>query len=322
MTHYAPMVAALITILLTTIFLLSKNGQFAPDVPNERSLHDTPTPRIGGIGLMAGVLVGWALAFKSLQWWIVLPVLMLFAVSLWDDFKGLPVKRRLLVHLLAAAVLVIGSQIIFQSVLLGCVVWLGVVWTTNLYNFMDGSDGLAGSMAFCGFTVYGAAALMHGNDTQAMLNFTIAAAALGFLYNNFPPAKVFMGDAGSISLGFLAAAMGIWGWQDGLWAMWFPVLVFSPFVVDASVTLFKRGLRREKVWQAHREHYYQRLVLLGWSHQRVLVAEGCLMAAVGASALYGLHQASVLPLLGGWCGVYAGLMLWVDRRWAKAQSAQ
>ena len=234
MTHYAPIVAVFITMMLTTILMFSKVGKGIQDIPNERSLHDTPIPRIGGVGMMAGILCGWALMFKLLAWWVVVPAIILFMVSLLDDVHGLPVRRRLLAHIVAAAILVIGSGVLWQGTLLGLRRAAVSVWMTNLYNFMDGSDGLAGGMALFGFTFYGIAALMHGNDTLAMMNFSIGAAALGFLYFNFHPAKVFMGDAGSIPLGFLAAAMGVWGWQEGDWPVWFPMLVFSPFVVDAT----------------------------------------------------------------------------------------
>jgi UDP-N-acetylmuramyl pentapeptide phosphotransferase/UDP-N-acetylglucosamine-1-phosphate transferase len=150
-----------------------------------------------------------------------------------------------------------------------------------------------------------------------MLNFSIGAAALGFLYYNFYPAKVFMGDAGSIPLGFLAAAMGLWGWQQTHCPGWFPPLVFSPFVVDASVTLLKRALRGEKIWLAHREHYYQRLVQLGWGHRSVALIFYTLMFASGVSAVYSLHQSRefVLLLVLSWAGIYALLMLMVDNRW-------
>ena len=98
-------------------------------------------------------------------------------------------------------------------------------------------------MALFGFTFYGIAALFAHNETLAMMNFAISAATLGFLFYNIPPARVFMGDAGSIPLGFLVSAMGLLGWQQGCWTVWFPLLVFSPFIVDASVTLIKRTLR-------------------------------------------------------------------------------
>ena len=324
MTHYAPLIAALVAMLLTAILLHSKVGREIQDIPNERSLHDTPIPRIGGAGLMAGVLSAWALMPMSLAWWVVLPLLALFAVSLLDDMRGLPVRQRLLAHIAAAGILVLGSGMAAQGVMLALAVVVCVVWMTNLYNFMDGSDGLAGGMAFFGFTMYGVAALMHGDDIQAMLNFSVGAAALGFLYYNFYPAKVFMGDAGSIPLGFLAAAMGLWGWQLERWPAWFPLMVFSPFVVDASVTLLKRSVRGAKITEAHREHYYQRLVQIGWGHRKVALFAYALMLAAGVSAIWGMRQPAEVSwlLFLMWGGIYALLMLILDWRWQAFQGGQ
>ncbi len=324
MTHYAPLIAALVTMLLTTLLLYSKVGREIQDVPNERSLHDAPIPRIGGVGLMAGVLSAWALMLMSLAWWVVLPLLALFVISLLDDMRGLPVRSRLLAHVVAAVILVFGSGMAAQHVMQALVVVLCVVWMTNLYNFMDGSDGLAGGMTFFGFTMYGVAALMHGDETQAILNFSIGAAALGFLYYNFYPAKVFMGDAGSIPLGFLAAAMGLWGWQQGCWPVWFPLLVFSPFVADATITLLKRARRGERLSQAHRSHYYQRLVQMGWGHRNTAIAEYALMFFAGFSALQGIKQdiAGQGITLAWWGAIYLGLAIWVDRRWRRHEAAK
>jgi UDP-N-acetylmuramyl pentapeptide phosphotransferase/UDP-N-acetylglucosamine-1-phosphate transferase len=235
-----------------------------------------------------------------------------------DDMYGLPVRHRFSVQFIAAAILVGGAGLFAnQGVVVAILVVLLTVWMTNLYNFMDGSDGLAGGMTFFGFTMYGLAALMHGDDTQAMMNFSIGAAALGFLYFNLYPAKVFMGDAGSIPLGFLAAAMGLWGWQQGHWPGWFPVLVFSPFVADATVTLLKRAVRGAKITEAHREHYYQRLVQIGWGHRYVALFEYALMFAAGVSAILTMRQFAVwawLVLL-IWGGIYALLMTLLDNRW-------
>jgi UDP-GlcNAc:undecaprenyl-phosphate/decaprenyl-phosphate GlcNAc-1-phosphate transferase len=316
MTHYAPPIAAFVSMLVTFVLLYSKAGQAIQDVPNDRSLHDAPIPRVGGVGLMAGILAAWGLMFRSLAWWVVLPLLLLFVVSLVDDTRGLTVRQRLLAQAVAAAILVTGSGMVTQNPLLAGVVLLAAVWMTNLYNFMDGSDGLAGGMAFFGFSAYGAVSIMSGDTTQAMLNFSIGAAALGFLYHNFHPAKVFMGDAGSIPLGFLAAAMGIWGWTLGHWPVWFPFLVFSPFVMDATVTLIKRSVRGAQVTVAHREHYYQRLVQMGWSHRNVALAGYALMAASGISSVWTARHAQVLPwVLLVWSAIYLVLMLAVDARW-------
>jgi len=324
MTHYAPMIAALVTLLITTILLFSKIGKEIQDVPNERSLHHAPIPRIGGVGMMAGILTAWALMLMSLAWWVVLPLLALIAVSLLDDKRGVPVRERLLVHGVAAAILVFGSGLVSQNLLLAVVMLPTVIWMTNLYNFMDGSDGLAGGMTFFGFTMYGLAALMHSDDTMAMLNFSVAAAALGFLYYNLHPAQVFMGDAGSIPLGFLAAAMGLWGWEQGHWPGWFPVVVFFPFVADATVTLVKRSLRGAKITEAHREHYYQRLVQIGWGHRNVALFSYVLMFAAGVSAILTMRHSTEWPwlLFLAWGGIYAVLMLMLDSRWKTFQRIQ
>lgn len=316
MLYFQPLIAAIVTFLVIAFVLRSNLAKSVQDIPNERSLHAAPTPRIGGVGLMMGVLAAWVLQFEMLPWWLLLPLLGLFAVSLLDDIYNLPVKQRLLVQMLAAIVLVAGSGLFAQAgIIVAVVLVLLTVWMTNLYNFMDGSDGLAGGMALCGFSVFGLAALHDGNVHFAMLNFSVAAAALGFLHFNFPKARIFMGDAGSIPLGFLVAALGLRGWQLGCWPVWFPLLVFSPFIVDASVTLVKRSLRGAKITEAHREHYYQRAVQMGWSHRNVAHAEYVLMTATGASALLSLHQSAIWQVLLIWCGIYALLMLMLDERW-------
>jgi UDP-N-acetylmuramyl pentapeptide phosphotransferase/UDP-N-acetylglucosamine-1-phosphate transferase len=316
MSIYSPFVSALIAFALSHFLLSNKATNKLQDLPNERSLHSTPVPRVGGVALMAGVLCGWILVFDTLVWWVVLPLMVLFALSLLDDIYNLPVKQRLLVHLLAAFVLVGGSSLyVQQGVLIALIVLLLTVWMTNLYNFMDGSNGLAGGMAMFGFAMYGIASLFADNMPLAWLNFCIAAAAAGFLYFNFHPAKIFMGDSGSIPLGFLVAAMGLLGWQQGSWAAWFPLLVFSPFIVDASVTLVKRTVRGVKITEAHREHYYQRLIMLGWGHRKVALLEYALMIAVGVSALSMQHKVLPWLLILVWAFIYTSIMLWIDRRW-------
>lgn len=315
------MVAALVTMILTLVLTLNKDGTIT-DVPNERSLHSTPVPRIGGMGIMAGILSGWMLLLHDLQLWIVLPMLGLFAMSMVDDMRGLTPRTRLLGHFIAASVVVLSAGLAWYWWL---PVLLFIVWMTNLYNFMDGADGLAGGMAMFGFTMYGFAALRTGvieGEAFAMMCFTVGAAAMGFLYYNFPPAKVFMGDAGSIPLGFLAASFGVWGWQHEFWPIWFPMLVFSPFVIDATTTLLLRLRRGEKLSQAHRSHYYQRLILSGWGHRDTAILEYVLMFSAGASALWGLGQDTTVQanLLAGWAGIYLAVSMWIDKRWRTFQA--
>lgn len=323
MTYLAPIVSVLVTLLSLAFILSGKFSYKIQDIPNERSLHSKPVPRMGGVGLATGLLAGWLLMFDALTWWLLLPLAALFLISLLDDMRGLPVRVRLSAQLLAAAILVSGSGFFTeQGVIAALLLLLLTVWMTNLYNFMDGSNGLAGGMALFGFGAYGAAALIAHADTLAMLNFSISAAAVGFLYFNFHPARVFMGDAGSIPLGFLAVAMGLWGWQQGCWEAWFPLLVFSPFIVDASITLLKRSLRGAKVTEAHREHYYQRAIQMGWSHRNVALVEYGLMLGSGALALLALGQAFPVLTFVVVCGIYGSLMLPLDAAWRKFERGQ
>jgi len=175
-------------------------------------------------------------------------------------------------------------------------------------------------MAVIGFSIYGAAAWLAGSAEFALVNFSIAAAAAAFLLFNFHPARIFLGDAGAVPLGFLAAALGVIGWLQHDWTWWFPVLVFSPFIVDASVTLARRLVRREKVWRAHRDHYYQRLVRLGWGHGKTAIAEYALMLASGLLALAALALPAVLQaaLLAVAAAAYVGIMVLIERAWHRS----
>src|SRR5712692_7473071 len=151
-------------------------------------------------------------------------------------FTGFAILQTPLVAVLPAAALVL--------------IVIGILWVTNLYNFMDGSDGLAGGMTVMGFAFLGAGAWLSGDEALLIECAIVAAAGAAFLLFNFPPARLFMGDAGSVPIGFLAAALSLSGWRDGDWPFWFPAAVFAPFIADATLTLFKRMLARERFWEA------------------------------------------------------------------------
>jgi UDP-N-acetylmuramyl pentapeptide phosphotransferase/UDP-N-acetylglucosamine-1-phosphate transferase len=189
---------------------------------------------------------------------------------------------------------------------------------------MDGSDGLAGGMTVAGFGVYAVAAFAGGLTELSILGAAIAGAAAGFLIWNFHKARIFMGDSGSVPLGFLAAALGLLGWQAGTWPMWFPVLVFSPFIADASMTLLKRYLRGEKLSQAHRSHYYQRVLRMGLGHRGTALAAYVLMLAAAGSALAARTwpDTAVILLLAAWVAIYGVGMWLIDQRWAEYERAQ
>jgi UDP-N-acetylmuramyl pentapeptide phosphotransferase/UDP-N-acetylglucosamine-1-phosphate transferase len=267
-----------------------------------------------------------------------LPAMLLVgAVSLRDDRRHVPQHWRLAAHLGASLLLILGglqwTRVGLPGLDAALPLWLGwlltvlyTVWMINLYNFMDGMDGFAGGMAVFGFgalAVLGARADLLGFAAVAAI---IAAAALGFLTRNFPPARIFLGDVGSSVLGLLAAAMTLWGARLGLFPLWVGWLIFSPFIVDATWTLLRRIANRERFWQAHRSHHYQRLVLAGWSHRRTLLWGYVLMAAAALSAVaaLGMTVSDQWTLLFGWAGIFALVHVRVgltERSAAAAQSA-
>ncbi len=316
-----PLLAFVVTISMVW-WLIKDNTLKIFDYPNSRSLHTTPVTRTGGLGMLSGISISWILLSAPLPLSIWIGVSILLAVSFADDILTLSVWWRLLTHGAVAIWFAAGLLADAHGWLITAIATVVIVWVINLYNFMDGSDGLVGGMTLIGFGCYGLAAWLVGNETFALLNFCISAAAGAFLLFNFHPARIFMGDVGTIPLGFLVAAFGLLGWINGSWLLWLPLMVFSPFVADASVTLVKRCLRREKIWQGHREHYYQRLVQSGFGHRKTALLGYVLMLAAGASAVWAVGQDVIIQLGIGtaWCGAYLTMMLVFDFYWRRRNS--
>jgi len=314
----SPFASALVTLVLI-VWMLKAQDRLPLDVPNHRSLHVLPVPRSGGIAMLAGIFVGFAVMQTPLV--IVLPVTVLVAFSHFDDLLGLPIPLRIGAQLAAAAGFVYASLPGLTPALLIPTV-LGIMWVTNLYNFMDGSDGLAGGMTVIGFSFLGIGSWMSGDEALLIDCAVVAAGGAAFLLFNFPPARLFMGDAGSVPIGFLASVLSLSGWRDGNWPLWFPAAVFSPFIVDATVTLLKRAGAGERVWEAHNKHYYQRLVRMGWGHRKTALAEYALMLASGGAALWALREPPYLQLcaLVGLVALHAILALWVDYAWRRREN--
>ncbi len=327
----SPIVAFVIALVCAR--RLSRAGSQAGwlDRPNERSLHTRPVPRTGGVaialGLAMGVMSPILLRGFDARWmWLASGALLLFVIAVFDDRGHVHPAARLAVQAGAAgAVLLTGLAP--EALRLPGMAWpvpaamsvvltfAFVLWMVNLYNFMDGMDGFAGGMAVCGFGTLAWIAQSAGAGGFAILNVTVAAAAAGFLVFNFPPARLFMGDTGSTVLGFLAAVVLLHADAQGILPFWLGCVLFSPFIVDATLTLLARLLRGERVWQAHREHAYQRLVCAGWGHRRTVLAEYALMALCAAGVVWGREQtvAGQWVLLGVVVVVYAGLWWAVGR---------
>ncbi|OGI42769.1 MAG: hypothetical protein A2150_07660 [Candidatus Muproteobacteria bacterium RBG_16_64_11] len=329
---------AFVIALLATRYLCHPGARLRIlDYPNERSLHTRPTPRTGGLAILAaicGVTVPLALAWPTITMGIIagggLSIAML---SFLDDRFSISPALRMLAHVVVAILLLAGglgpSGLSLPGMYLAWPVAIGaplsvlfVVWMINLYNFMDGMDGLAGGMTMIGFSSFALLGMIAGNAPFATLSLAAAAAAGGFLVFNFPPARIFMGDAGSSLLGFLAAALAVWGERDGIVPMWATLLIFSPFIVDASATLLQRAWRGETLWQAHKRHYYQRLVQLGWGHKKTVLYEYALMFACAVSALWATRQTPSVQwfILALWAVCYPMLMVGVTRLERAGQS--
>ena len=314
------------------IYWMLKTGwQWAIDVPGERSLHARPVLRTGGLGLIGAVVLSGVVVNAAGGQWPWLETVLagcLCVISLIDDKRGLPVGLRLSAHVTVASIYV---GVLFASgrgagADLPTLIWLPmavftIVAMCNFYNFMDGANGIAGGMTLIGFGAFAAiAGLAHPGLTA--LCCALVGGALGFLPFNWP-GRIFMGDSGSVPLGFLAAAAGLSGWLDHAWSFWLPALVFAPFIVDAGVTLLRRMLRGERLSQAHREHYYQRVVRMQASHGRLALGEYILMllCATGALAVSRLGTVGQVLIIALTAMVFAALMLRIDGLWRR-QSAQ
>jgi len=261
------------------------------DRPNERSSHRVATPRGGGIAVIGSILLAWVVLARAESVpsgvvGIVLGAALLGAVSWFDDLRGLSPVVRLLPQAAAVAIGILvlpGPRDLLYLAAIGFL-W---IWWINLFNFMDGIDGLAGSEAAAigaGLLLFGSVGAGADPALQAFVA-AVTGAAIGFLVWNWSPARVFLGDVGSVPLGYVLGFL-LLGWAvRGYWKI--ALILPLYFLADATITLARRLLRGERIWQAHREHFYQQAVRRGLSHaavvKRVIAADlvliGCGWAA-------------------------------------------
>ena len=267
------------------------------DHPNDRSSHAVPTPRLGGVGIVAAFLVAAAIVAASSEAPGRLAVILVAtaavaAVGLLDDLRPMPARVRFAVQAVAAMVVVVSSDGLRGAPWLEPLPWalqapllvLWIVWMTNLYNFMDGIDGLAGGQAVIAAGAIAVAAFAGGAPTTGLLLVALAAASAGFLAFNFPPSSIFMGDVGSTAIGFFLACVPLLPEARPV-----PIelvgIAVSLFILDATTTLVRRIARGERWFEAHRTHYYQRPVAMGWSHRAVTLTAYAGMGLAGAGAI-------------------------------------
>jgi UDP-N-acetylmuramyl pentapeptide phosphotransferase/UDP-N-acetylglucosamine-1-phosphate transferase len=312
------------------------------DVPNERSSHDRPTPRGAGlvialISLSAYCLIG--IWYPTFFFWGYLGGAALIAVVSWlDDLYSIPFFVRLIAHFAAALAVVVDVGIAPLMLQTGrfspeaanvcfalAVLW--IVWVINLYNFMDGIDGIAGLQALVAAAFW--AFLSSGSGGTFLFEIVITGACLGFLFHNWHPARVFLGDVGSAFLGFTFAVSPLLLMNEsrgfsaalsiaGLFVLW-------PFVFDATWTLLVRALNGERFWRPHRKHLYQRLVISGYSHSFVAAFYGLFAVMSAAAALVFMSGTSAfgmvpLVLIGIFSCIFAAVIWFRSRSLAAMRS--
>ncbi len=258
------------------------------DIPNERSSHSQPKPRGGGImivlitliGVLGLLLIGPARSMSLLTFLICGGIIAF--VGWIDDMRSLSTTLRLAIQVLCALVSILGigyfdkltvGNSAFALGLVGIpftIIW--IVGLTNAYNFMDGIDGIAGGQAVVGGLAWLGFGLIQQVPIVSIIGLLIASSSLGFLWHNWQPSRIIMGDVGATFLGYSFAVLPLLFenhtpiLENGLW---FSMLVLWAFLADTGITMLRRALRRENIFQAHRSHFYQRLVISGWSHARV-----------------------------------------------------
>ena len=289
--------------LLTWVALKHALAQGMLDVPNARSSHVQATPRGGGVAIAFVSLTGTLLAFAlgHVPWIVSLTLIAAGAavatVGYLDDRRGMSRRVRFLVHVLASAacVVIIGG---LQHWALLVVAVLAVSWTINLFNFMDGIDGLAGSQALFVAAASAIFAWLGDRADAAVLPSLTAGACCGFLVWNRPPARIFMGDVGSGFLGLWLAALALLLAQQGVVSISTSIILGSAFISDATTTLVRRALSGRRWYEAHRSHAYQNLSRRWGSHARVTALLWILnISIVTPIALLSQRYPSSAPLL-------------------------
>ena len=301
------------------------------DIPNHRSLHTQPKPRTGGIAILLVLFIG-SLIFQpqiDKELFAFFPyILLLAALAIYDDILSISPLKRFFLQILIAGLIVskdlnlnslqfFGIEINLPPVIGMFITILFIVWLINLYNFMDGMDGFAAGMAIFGFATFALLAVIKGEYGFAMANLLVVAAAVGFLLLNLPPSRIFMGDVGSTIIGMLVALFSLWAEKQQIFSLLVSLVIFTPFILDATVTLIKRLTKREKIWEAHRSHYYQRLVLLGWGHKKTLLMEYSWMlvcSSVGILLFYVQQSVIQLGLFALFAVLCVGLLTLIDKK--------
>ncbi len=319
--------SALISFLLTGVLLRFSLKRRLLDIPNHRSSHQVAKPRLGGMAIVISfyltcltyfLIKGWTFQAQFLWTGYLAGGGFLTAVGLVDDVKQLSAKVKLVAHI-AAAVMVIwagGVISVARLPLVGAielgpfsipVTILWIVALINFYNFIDGIDGLAAGIAIIASLFLMAIGVTAGINGSGIIFVILAGASFGFLRYNLPPARIFMGDAGSTFIGFTFAVMAVFNSPKGIPVV-VTLLLLGGVIGDAAITLLRRVINRKRIFSPHRTHYYQRLTDLGLSHKQVTLLEYLVAILLGVSALFIFHSDRVFVVI--LSVIWIGFFLW------------
>jgi Fuc2NAc and GlcNAc transferase len=273
--------------LALTYSLIKYSGRLGMlDVPNERSSHVQPTPKGGGLAfftvftLICAALYFWQQDYQSILFPLFVGAPVVVLLGWLDDRRSLSAWPRLMVHFAVSVIVYALITNNFQEPMsisfLPDIEWVAIgfcllfiAWSINLYNFMDGADGVAASTGMVGASLMAVVAYFHGAPAIAMIYVLVAYCLAGFLVFNWAPAQIFMGDTGSYFLGFVFASLALISKVNASVSIYSHIIIFGFFIFDATYTLFRRALRRERLFSPHKMFLFHKLIAKGWSHSKV-----------------------------------------------------
>jgi len=311
--------SAALALLLTPVIGRASTRLGLVDAPGGRKVHTSSVPRLGGVALVLAATLALTIVgalrpgmIDTPNWLVMRPFVMagavIFLVGLIDDVRGLGAGPKLVFEFAAAGVILWSGLLIERVTLLGYTWPLGwlaypitaawLVGLTNAFNLIDGVDGLAAGIAVLAGGACGAILIVRGHAPEAMLLAVLVGAAVGFLVFNFAPASIFLGDSGSLVIGFMLAATAITGWQKGATALAtaVPLLIFALPITDSALALVRRSVMRpsdgrsirstlRQIAQPDREHIHHRMLALGWSVRRTVLVLYMITAVLSVLAL-------------------------------------
>lgn len=323
MTLFIPIFIGLVilsTLGVGILRALSKRRPILLDQPNERSLHTQPKPRGGGVVIAILVIIALALHVSTdgirnmNEPMILLSLALIAGIGFIDDLFSIPALPRLVVHMLAALIFCLAlpwlvpgnllslgiTEVVIGGTLFLSVLW--VAWSANVFNFMDGADGLAGLQATIGGIGVAGVGFMLNDPLVLWIGGCVGATSLGFLFHNWSPAKIFLGDVGSAFIGFVFGLVPVllMNPDEARPYGFAPIVAVSiawPFYFDSGRTLLQRIWRKERFWTPHREHSYQKAILSGTSHASVAFAYAVLSLIPISFLLAGLYFMPVFHVL-------------------------